>query len=205
MLRPVDPAHTAVTDFFQQPIAAQHRSRLRPGSRQGRGQHAGHGAIQQGVLLLAAGRPLSDDALAAAQHAAAPDSHAIEVRISAEDPGRDFAPTPGLVRRWVMPAGPGVRVDTATEAGDRLRTTGAQLDSFAAPLRYIANPGQATSYKIGQLEIVRLRREAEAKLGAKFDVRAFHDTVLGSGPLPLDVLGEQVRAFVTESGARPAG
>ena len=71
--------------------------------------------------------------------------------------------------------------------------------------RYIANPGQATSYKIGQLEIVRLRREAEAKLGAKFDVRAFHDTVLGSGPLPLDVLGEQVRAFVTESGARPAG
>jgi acetyl/propionyl-CoA carboxylase alpha subunit len=71
-------------------------------------------------LLLAAGRPLSDDALAAAQHAAAPDSHAIEVRISAEDPGRDFAPTPGLVRRWVMPAGPGVRVDTATEAGDRV-------------------------------------------------------------------------------------
>jgi acetyl-CoA carboxylase biotin carboxylase subunit len=71
-------------------------------------------------ILLAAGRPLSDEALAAAARAADPDGHAIEVRISAEDPGRDFAPTPGPVRRWVMPSGPGVRVDTGTEAGDRV-------------------------------------------------------------------------------------
>ena len=71
-------------------------------------------------LYLAAGRPLSDAAIAAADRAAEPAGHAIEVRISAEDPGRDFAPTPGRVGRWVMAAGPGVRVDTAIDPGERV-------------------------------------------------------------------------------------
>jgi uncharacterized protein (DUF885 family) len=62
--------------------------------------------------------------------------------------------------------------------------------------RYISWPGQALAYKLGQLEILRLREEAHQKLGEKFDLRAFHDEVLGSGPLPLDVLHSQVGAWI---------
>src|SRR6185312_1399572 len=74
--------------------------------------------IVQEQLLLAAGRPLSDQVLRAA--ARPPSGHAIEVRLSAEDPGRDFTPTPGLIRHWLMPAEEGIRVDMAAAAGDRV-------------------------------------------------------------------------------------
>jgi uncharacterized protein (DUF885 family) len=58
--------------------------------------------------------------------------------------------------------------------------------------RYIAWPGQALAYKIGQIEILRLRREAEQIRGDRFDIRGFHDTVLDSGPVTLGLLGELV-------------
>jgi uncharacterized protein (DUF885 family) len=64
--------------------------------------------------------------------------------------------------------------------------------------RYIAWPGQALAYKLGQLEILKLREEAHQKLGAKFDLRSFHDEVVGSGPLPLDVLRSKVKAWIAE-------
>jgi len=62
--------------------------------------------------------------------------------------------------------------------------------------RYIVNPGQATSYYVGMLRILDLRDQARQALGAKFDLRAFHDVVLRSGAVPLDVLSEQVGAWI---------
>ncbi|HEX9954294.1 MAG TPA: DUF885 domain-containing protein, partial [Allosphingosinicella sp.] len=62
--------------------------------------------------------------------------------------------------------------------------------------RYINNPGQATSYKIGQLKIVELRKRAQDALGTRFDIRDFHAAVLENGSLPLDVLESQIDAYI---------
>jgi len=64
--------------------------------------------------------------------------------------------------------------------------------------RYISAPGQALSYMVGRLEIDRMRADARRALGDQFDIRGFHDTVLGEGPLPLGVLDEVVRSWVQE-------
>ena len=62
--------------------------------------------------------------------------------------------------------------------------------------RYISWPGQALSYKLGEIAIVRLRAQAERELGEKFDIKAFHDAVLEQGSVPLPVLEQQIQAFI---------
>ncbi|MFL9583581.1 DUF885 domain-containing protein [Stenotrophomonas sp. AB1(2024)] len=64
--------------------------------------------------------------------------------------------------------------------------------------RYISWPGQALSYKLGEIAIVRLRGEAEKALGDRFDVKSFHDAVLKQGSVPLPVLDAQIRAYIEE-------
>jgi len=68
--------------------------------------------------------------------------------------------------------------------------------------RYISWPGQALAYKLGQLRIQTLRAEAEKALGERFDIRAFHDQLLGMGALPLSVLDVEMRAWIAAQSAR---
>jgi len=65
--------------------------------------------------------------------------------------------------------------------------------------RYMANPGQALSYKIGQLKIMELRARAEKTLGDKFDIRAFHNQVLETGCIPLALLENKIDAWIEAS------
>jgi prolyl oligopeptidase len=71
-----------------------------------------------------------------------------------------------------------------------------ELDIINEIDRYIGNPGQALAYKIGQLKILSLRANAEAELGDDFDIRAFHDHLLGAGALPLDLLEQRMDAWL---------
>jgi acetyl/propionyl-CoA carboxylase alpha subunit len=119
---------------------------------------------------IAAGAPLSREVVAAGERAATPAGHAIEVRISAEDPARAFAPTPGRVGRWVMPAGPGIRVDTHIEAGDRVPP---DYDNLIAKLMVHAHDRDAA--------IDRLRRALdETEIGGVQTTLPFHREVARS-------------------------
>lgn len=85
--------------------------------------------------------------------------------------------------------------DHSLETGDELQ---AEVD------RYISYPAQALSYKIGQLKILELRKRAQDQLGAKFDIRAFHDEMLSGGALPLDVLDTRTNSWIAAVKSAPS-
>ncbi|HET9354703.1 MAG TPA: DUF885 domain-containing protein [Sphingomicrobium sp.] len=80
-------------------------------------------------------------------------------------------------------------------------TPNAKGDIVSQVERYVVFPGQATAYMIGKLKIMELREKSRAALGDKFDIKAFHDVVLKSGPVPLDILEENVNAWVAATKA----
>jgi uncharacterized protein (DUF885 family) len=71
-----------------------------------------------------------------------------------------------------------------------------ELDGVNEIDRYLAIPGQALAYKVGQLKISDIRSKAEKALGSKFDIRAFHDELLKDGALPLDLLEVKMDAWI---------
>jgi acetyl-CoA carboxylase biotin carboxylase subunit len=147
-------------------------------------------------LWIAAGRPLSQRVMAAAAAAATPTRHALEVRLSAEDPAHDFAPAPGTLTAWTTPAGPGVRVDAGVEAGSKVS---ANYDPLLAKLMVVANDrphglarlaraldefvigGVQTTLPFHRWLIDQPGFSEAADLSTDFVARAWHPAELASG------------------------
>ncbi|KAB7648698.1 DUF885 domain-containing protein [Polymorphobacter fuscus] len=100
--------------------------------------------------------------------------------------------------RLVVDTGIHAKGWTEQQANDYMIKTGrTPVDKARSEVRrYITLPGQATGYKIGMIKIMELRRKAEAALGSKFDLKSFHDLLIGSGSLPLDVLERRVDDWI---------
>ena len=132
-------------------------------------------------LWIAAGAPLPEAVLTAGAAALAPTRHAIEVRLAAEDPSRAFAPSPGRVGEWRMPSGPGVRVDTAIRAGERVPP---DYDPLIAKIMTVG-PDRGTA-------IDRMRRALDEvtvsgiQTTLPFDRALMRDPAFGEGDLSTD-------------------
>ena len=120
-----------------------------------------------------------------------------------QDPMRDFGRLQDEIWRSVR-----LVVDTGIHSKQWTRQQAIDYFTDSTPIsegdiiteveRYFVNPGQALSYKMGMIKIQELRRRAEEALGEKFDIRDFHDVVIGTGALPLPVLEQQVDRFIAE-------
>jgi uncharacterized protein (DUF885 family) len=108
--------------------------------------------------------------------------------------------------RLVVDTGIHYKKWTREQVVQYLRDHSSQNEAYfqAETDRYIAWPGQALAYKIGQLTILRLREKARTELGPKFDIRAFHDEVLGAGALPMDVFEQRINAWIERTKSGPA-
>lgn len=118
-----------------------------------------------------------------------------------EDPYQDFGRlSDELLRavRLVVDTGIHAKQWTRQQVMDYFRANAAtpERELFSETNRYIVWPGQACSYKIGMIRIIELRELAKRELGAKFDLRAYHDLVLKNGALPMNLLEENVRAWI---------
>jgi uncharacterized protein (DUF885 family) len=102
--------------------------------------------------------------------------------------------------RLVVDTGMHYKGWTRQQAIDFFRDNAAktELDIINEIDRYIGMPGQALAYKIGQLKMLTIRQRAELALGDQFDVRAFHDEMLGAGALPLDILEHRMDAWIAD-------
>lgn len=102
--------------------------------------------------------------------------------------------------RLVVDTGMHAKGWTEQQAVDYFRANSSVPDAAikSEVQRYLVMPGQATSYKIGMIKIQDLRKKAETELGDKFDIRGFHDVILGGGAMPLDLLEKRVDAWIAE-------
>ncbi len=121
-----------------------------------------------------------------------------------QDPYQDFGRLTGEIWRairLVVDTGLHAQGWTEQEAINYFAANSPEpLESITSEIqRYIVMPGQATTYKIGMLKILDLRAEAKAALGDNFDIRAFHDVILGGGALPLPLLERNVRRWINET------
>ena len=121
-----------------------------------------------------------------------------------QDPYQDFGRLTGEIWRairLVVDTGLHAQGWTEQEAINYFAANSPEpLESITSEIqRYIVMPGQATTYKIGMLKILDLRAEAKAALGDNFDIRAFHDVILGGGALPLPLLERKVGRWINET------
>jgi acetyl/propionyl-CoA carboxylase alpha subunit len=152
-------------------------------------------------LAIAAGRPLSAAVRAAAARATDPDAHAIELRVSAEDPARDFAPVPGILTRWREPGGPGVRMDSGVTAGWRV---GGDYDPLLAKVLVVA-PDRAAAIArarraIGEFETGGVQT-TQPFLAWLLDLPEFRDARLRTDLVALHWRPEPLRRAAAERAA----